>query len=139
VTAGPERLTVLYDAGCGLCRAARRWLEGRAQLVPLEFIPAGSAQARARFPGLDHDATLRDVTVVADTGEVYAGDGAWLACLWALADHRDLAVRLSARHLRPIARRVVAAASAVRGRTRYGETDDRAGCPEDRCAPAAGH
>ena len=86
---------------CPLCRAARRWLASRAQLVPLEFVPAGSAEARRRFPGLDHDATLRDLTVIADTGEVYAGDGAWLACLWALADHRRTAERLARPRLLP--------------------------------------
>ena len=80
--------TVLYDEGCPICRAAHRWLAGRAQLVPLVFVPAGSAEARQRFPGLDHAATLRDLTVIADTGAVYVHDGAWLACLWALADYR---------------------------------------------------
>ncbi|MEK8107718.1 DCC1-like thiol-disulfide oxidoreductase family protein [Micromonospora sp. M12] len=59
-TAVGSGFTVLFDAACPLCRAARRWLSSRAQLVPLEFVPAGSAEARRRFPGLDHDATLRD-------------------------------------------------------------------------------
>ena len=113
----------------------------RPQLVPLEFVPAGSADARRRFPGLDHDATLRDLTVVADTGEVYAGDGAWFACLWALADYRATAERLARPHLLPLARQVVAAASAIRERIRdpdhgdagYGDHDDRADCADDRC------
>jgi len=131
--AGPGALTVLYDAGCGLCRTARRWVESRPRLVPLRWVAAGSDEARARFPGLDHDATLRDITVVADTGKVYVGDGAWLACLWALAGYRELSVRLSQPHLRPVARRVVAAAAAVREKTRYGEPDEREECAEDRC------
>ncbi|GIJ78367.1 Predicted thiol-disulfide oxidoreductase YuxK, DCC family [Micromonospora phaseoli] len=142
---GIRSLTVLYDAHCPLCRAARGWLASRAQLVPLEFLPAGSPQARQRFPGLDHETTLRDLTVVADTGDVYAGDGAWFACLWALADHRDTAERLARPHLLPLARRVVAAASAVRERVRepwpeptgdapgYGDPDDRPDCADDRC------
>jgi predicted DCC family thiol-disulfide oxidoreductase YuxK len=133
--------TVLYDAGCGLCRSARRWLESRDQLVPLDFLPAASAEARRRFRGLDHDATLRDITVVADTGDVYVGDAAWLACLWALSGYRELADRLAQPHLLPLARRAVAAAAAVRDRTRtpdaetqYGGLDDRADCADDRCA-----
>jgi predicted DCC family thiol-disulfide oxidoreductase YuxK len=132
-----KSLTVLYDAGCPICRAARRWLAARAQLVPLEFIAAGSQAARSRFPGLDHGATLREITVVADTGEVYVGDAAWLACLWALASHRDLSYRLSQPHLLPVARQIVDAAAAVRGVTRgssgYGEADDRAQCDDERC------
>ncbi|MEV1286448.1 DUF393 domain-containing protein [Micromonospora sp. NPDC049679] len=148
--AGPAGgFTVLYDAHCPVCRTASRWLQARDQLVPLRFVPAGSEAARQRFPGLDHEATLRDITVVADTGEVYVGDGAWVACLWALAGYRDLAERLSRPHLLPLARQVVAAASAVRQRTRggaaagdvappgtgggYGGTDERTDCADDRC------
>ena len=71
--------TVLFDEGCPVCRTARRWLAGRAQLVPLAFVPAGSAEARARYPDLDHAATLRDLTVIADDGAFYMGDSAWLA------------------------------------------------------------
>ncbi|MCY1140443.1 DCC1-like thiol-disulfide oxidoreductase family protein [Actinoplanes sp. Pm04-4] len=130
---------VLYDAGCPICRAARRWLSGRAQLVPLEFVPAGSDEARRRFPGLDHEATLRDVTVIGDEGSVYVGDGAWVACLWALADYRAMAERISSPALLPTARRFIAAASAVRERTREGFDAEAAeagyygdGC-DDRC------
>jgi len=129
-------LTVLYDAGCPLCRAARGWLAGRAQLVPLDFVPAGSAEARRRFPGLDHGATLRDVTVVADTGDVYAGDAAWLACLWALAGYRALAGTLARPGLRPLARRLVTAAATIRERTRtegYRDDGERDECRDDRC------
>ena len=120
--------TVLFDEGCPICRAAHRWLAGRAQLVPLEFVPAGSDEARARFPGLDHAATLRDLTVVADTGAVYVHDGAWLACLWALADYRGMAERLSSPHLLPAARKFIAAAAAVRRQTR--EADYGGACDE---------
>lgn len=130
--AGPVReLTVLYDAGCRLCRAARAWLDRRDQLVPLRFLPAGSAQARQRFPGLDHPATLREITVVADTGQLWVGDGAWLTCLWALAGYRDLSHRLASPRLRPLARTVVTTAGRVRDR-QYGGRDDRAGCA-DHC------
>ncbi|XVV11688.1 thiol-disulfide oxidoreductase DCC family protein [Actinoplanes sp. CA-131856] len=110
--------TVLYDAGCPICRAAGRWLRGRAQLVPLEFVPAGSPEARERFAGLDHDATLRDITVIGDDGSVYVGDGAWVACLWALADYRAMAERISSPALLPSARKFIAAVSAIREATR---------------------
>jgi len=110
--------TVLFDEACPLCRTARRWLSRQAQLVPLTFVAAGSATARARFPGLDHAATLRDLTVVADDGTFYMGDSAWLACLWALSDYRATAVRLSSPRLLPAARRIIKAASAVREATR---------------------
>ena len=47
-------LTVLYDARCELCRRIRSWLETQAAYVELEFMPAGSDEARYRFPQLDH-------------------------------------------------------------------------------------
>jgi predicted DCC family thiol-disulfide oxidoreductase YuxK len=125
--------TVLYDAGCPICRTAHRWLAARAQLVPLEFVPAGSPEARRRFPGLDHAATLRDLTVIEDSGLVYVSDGAWLACLWALADYRGMAERLSSPRLLPTARRFIAAASAVRQSTRSGDYGDEC---DERCRPA---
>jgi predicted DCC family thiol-disulfide oxidoreductase YuxK len=118
---------VLFDAGCPICRTARSWLSGRTQLVPLHFVPAGSLDARSMFPSLNHAATLRDLTVVADTGDVYVSDGAWAACLWALADYRGMAERLTTPRLLPAARRFIKAASAVRESTRsadYGDVCD---------------
>ncbi|MEV0727213.1 DCC1-like thiol-disulfide oxidoreductase family protein [Polymorphospora sp. NPDC050346] len=133
---GIAGFTVLYDERCPVCRTARAWLAARDQLVPLSFVPAGSPQARLLFPDLDHAATLRDISVIADTGEVYVGDGAWLACLWALADYRALADRLARPDLLPVARRVVKTASALRERYRepyYGGDDERSECADDRC------
>ena len=89
-----RHLTVLYDADCGLCRRARAWLERQSQYVPLLFVAAGSEEARGLFPGLDHDATLAEVTVVADSGEVYRGPKAWIICLWALREHRSTAMTM---------------------------------------------
>ena len=50
--AAVRSLTLLYDARCGLCSNARRWLEGQAQIVPLELLAADSAEARRRYPTL---------------------------------------------------------------------------------------
>ncbi|MFJ8504624.1 thiol-disulfide oxidoreductase DCC family protein [Streptomyces avermitilis] len=103
-TAGPDRdaarvpvrgLTVLYDARCSLCTFLRDWLVKQPQLVPLELLPAGSDRARERFPALDHRATLDEITVVGDSGQVYRGSAAWVVCLWALREQRPLAHRLS--------------------------------------------
>lgn len=117
VTGGvPVRgLTVLYDAGCGLCTHLRNWLVRQSQLVPLELLPAGSDWARARFPGLDHAATLDEVTVVGDSGQVYRGAHAWIVVLWALREHRPLAHRLSTPAGARLARGAVLAAAKWRG------------------------
>ena len=100
-----RRLTVLYDTRCTLCREARRWLERQARLVDLEFVAAGSDELRRRWPGIDPDETLRQLTVVGDDRAVYRGAKAWVMCLWALREYRAWGVRLAAPHLRPFAER----------------------------------
>ncbi|MGX1132677.1 putative DCC family thiol-disulfide oxidoreductase YuxK [Streptomyces glaucescens] len=110
-----RRLTVLYDAECGLCGFLRDWLVRQRQLVPLELVPAGSEEARRRFPGLDHGGTLDEITVVGDAGQVYQGTAAWIVTLWALREHRGLAHRLSTPSGALLARGAVLAAAKLRG------------------------
>ncbi|TWP52237.1 DUF393 domain-containing protein [Lentzea tibetensis] len=107
-------LTVLADENCGFCRRASKWLRNQRQVVWLDFVAAGSEAARSRFPELDHDDTLRKITVISDRGDVYRGDDAWLVCLWALAAWRPMAVSLS----RPGKARFVRAATALADRLR---------------------
>lgn len=139
-----RELTVLYDAECGLCRRFRHWLarqrpgpNGTGGVVRLRFVAAGSADARALYPDLDHAATLREVTVVADDRSVYVGDRAWIVCLWSTWEHRHTAVRLASPALRPVARAVVLAAAGLRSWTkvRGGVSGDcpRAGDSVARC------
>jgi predicted DCC family thiol-disulfide oxidoreductase YuxK len=109
-------LTVLYDGRCALCRRARAWLDDQAKYVPLDYLAAGSQEARRRFPGLDHDNTLVDLTVVGMNGEVYHGAKAWIMCLWALKKYRGTALRLATPELMPSAKRVIAWVSRNRFR-----------------------
>ncbi|WP_426498957.1 thiol-disulfide oxidoreductase DCC family protein [Streptomyces sp. D54] len=109
-----RRLTVLYDARCPLCVHLRHWLQRQRQLVPLDLVPAGSAEARRRFPELDHAATLAEITVVGDLGQVYREASAWIVCLWALAKYRSRAHWLTTPAGRPFARGTVLAAARYR-------------------------
>ncbi|ELS55723.1 thiol-disulfide oxidoreductase DCC family protein [Streptomyces viridochromogenes] len=109
-----RRLTVLYDGECSLCTYLRDWLVRQPQLVPLELVPAGSDEARRRHPGLDHGATLGEITVVGDAGQVYRGAGAWIVTLWALREYRPLAHRLSTPSGARLARGAVLAAAKWR-------------------------
>jgi predicted DCC family thiol-disulfide oxidoreductase YuxK len=108
-------LTVLYDADCSLCTFLRDWLVRQSQLVPLQLIPAGSDEARRRYPGLDHRATLAEITVVGDAGQVYRGAAAWVVTLWALREHRPLAHRLSTPSGAKLAKGAMLAAAKWRG------------------------
>lgn len=109
-----ERLTVLYDAQCGLCRRARRWIESQPAYVPLEFLAAGSAGARERYPELAASQTLVELHVVAPDGRLWRGAGAWVMCLWALRETRSLALRLSGPRRMALAQSLVAKLSARR-------------------------
>ena len=109
-----KRLAVLYDAGCPMCSRFRTWLVEQPHLVPVSAVPAGSAEAQRLLPALDHAATLREITVVADSGEVWTGASAWVACLWATVEHRDLAIRLSTPLGLPVARAMAHAAAGLR-------------------------
>ena len=103
-----QKLTVLYDPTCALCQRARGWLVAQAQYVKLELIPAGGVLARRRYPELDHESTRDDLTAIGDGGEVYRGAKAWLMCLWALNDYREMALRWSTPERLPYARRFIA-------------------------------
>lgn len=109
-------LFVLYDAHCTLCRRLRAWLEAQEQLTPLVFLAAGSEAARLRFPHIDHQASLEDLMVIANTGAAYCGPKAWIMCLWALRNYRQLSFRLASPEWLPVARKVVAWVSTHRSR-----------------------
>jgi predicted DCC family thiol-disulfide oxidoreductase YuxK len=96
------RLTVFYDARCGLCCAVRTWLARQPQLIPLECRPKPQA--------LDAD----ELVVVADSGEMWSGDSAWLMVLWALAEYRQWSYRLASPLLLPTARTLFASLSESR-------------------------
>ncbi|WP_207208598.1 DCC1-like thiol-disulfide oxidoreductase family protein [Nocardioides oleivorans] len=107
-------LTVLYDDGCPLCRTFSGWLSRQPVLVPIDLVPAGSWAARKRFPDLDHERTLVEVTVVSDSGEVWEGAHAWVMCLWATTAHRSLAESLARPSRLPMARGAAHLAAGIR-------------------------
>jgi predicted DCC family thiol-disulfide oxidoreductase YuxK len=109
-----RELTVLYDPQCGLCRRAQAWLLSKPKYVELVFVPVCSEEARSRYPQLNHDLTLTDLTVISDAGAVYCGPKAWLMCLWALRQYREWAIRLSSPELLPTAKRVISTISQNR-------------------------
>lgn len=102
--AGPGLLTVLYDERCPLCRRLKAWLGHQATLVPIEFVAAGSSEARRRYPTLDHERTLTVLTVVLASGAVYEGERGWLACAWVLPQLRQAAEHFSGRLHLPLVR-----------------------------------
>lgn len=129
-------LTVLYDAQCPLCRAFSTWLATQATFVPLDLVPAGTPEARRRFPELDHARTLEEVTVVAATGQVWTGAHAWVMCLWATATHRARAESLATPAGLPMARAAAYVAAGIRSATSTRDPHQGGGYPDQRaCVP----
>lgn len=109
-----KRLTILYDGTCTLCARCRDWLRFQPQFVRLEFLALQDLTVPLRFPGIERFEPSRRLVAVSDEGAVYAGDGAWVMCLWALREHREWALRLARPSLRPLARAVCEAVSSRR-------------------------
>jgi hypothetical protein len=124
-------LTVLTDPGCPLCRRFADWLGRQPTLVPLELVPAGSEEARRRWPDLDHASTLEDITVLGSDGSVWTNEHAWVMCLWATRPYRGIADRLSRPQLLPLARGAALSAAGLRhllARKETGGDDYADGC-----------
>jgi predicted DCC family thiol-disulfide oxidoreductase YuxK len=109
-----HRLYVLYDARCGLCRLARLWASEQPAYLELVFLPAGSDEAKMRFPGLSATDPPEELVVVSDEGHIYRDSSAWIMCLYALEDYREWSLRLASPALRPFARQAFAFVSRHR-------------------------
>lgn len=100
-------LTLFYDAHCGLCSQVRQWLSVQPAYVRLEFVSYDSPEASRRLPGIRHLRADQEIVVMADTGEVWQGAGAWVTCLWALREYRAWSARLASPAMQAVARKVV--------------------------------
>jgi predicted DCC family thiol-disulfide oxidoreductase YuxK len=122
-----DRLTVLYDELCPICIRCAKWLTTQPSFVTLEVLPSRSAEARQRYG--DVPWLGRELVVVSDRGEVWAGAAAFLVSLWALVEWREWSYRLSGPLLAPLAERFFVALSKRRHRLAawLGPTHCRAG------------
>jgi predicted DCC family thiol-disulfide oxidoreductase YuxK len=93
-------LMIVYDADCGLCTRTKDWIGRQDPFVGIGFVASGSPEAKSRVPQLP----AGELAVVANTGEVWLGNSAWIVCLWALRGYRDLAFRLTSPLLLMMAR-----------------------------------
>ena len=123
-----KNITVLYDASCAFCRRCVAWLQNplktpvptpsmlqnQPQYLEMIFIPAQSEEARSRYPGLSRQHTVNELTVVDDAGGVYYGERAYLMCLYALEEYREMSVRLSAPAIAPFVKRAFGALTSSR-------------------------
>ena len=100
-----KALHVIYDGRCAICRRCRGWLGRQAAFVPLAFVRLQSPEVSIRFPGIEQFHPEERLIVISDEGDVWRGESAWIMCLWALCEYRELAQRLANPLLKPFARK----------------------------------
>lgn len=109
-----EKLYVLYDPKCEICRRLRDWILVQRSWIGMAVVAAGSDQSKRLFPELDQIAGQDDLVVISDEGAVYLNDHAWIMVLYAMVEYRDWAARLTHPLLMPLARQAFAALSKNR-------------------------
>jgi predicted DCC family thiol-disulfide oxidoreductase YuxK len=109
-----EKLYVLYDPKCELCERLKDWLLIQRSWLGLSMVPAGSEKARKLFPELEKIASMNDLVVISDDGQVFLNDRAWIMTMFALEEYREWANRLAHPLLLPLARQAFAAISRNR-------------------------
>jgi len=109
-----QKLYVLYDPKCELCRRLKDWILVQRSWIGLAVLEAGSDKAKRLFPELEGIARKDDRAVISDEGAVYLNDRAWIMVLYAMVDYRDWAGRLTHPILMPLARQAFAALSKNR-------------------------
>ncbi len=101
-----QKLYILYDSHCELCRRCRVWLGQQPSYVKLIFLPFQAPEAECRFPTLRELHPDKEIVVVNEAGDVWQGEAAWVICLWALREYREWSQRLASPLLLPLARRL---------------------------------
>ncbi len=110
-----RRDTLLYDGACGVCRRTVSVLRGLDVLHRLEYRDVNDwAAVRERFPGLDRDACLEVMHLVATDGQVRTGFYAYRALAWRLPATWPLLPLLYVPGVPAVGRRVYAAVAARR-------------------------
>jgi predicted DCC family thiol-disulfide oxidoreductase YuxK len=111
-----QKLYVLYDPKCEICRRLKDWILVQRSWIGITVLEAGSEKARRLFPELEQIATKDDLAVISDEGAVYLNNHAWIMVLYAMVEYRDWAARLTHPILAPLARQAFAALSKNRHR-----------------------
>lgn len=111
-----QKLYVLYDPKCEICRRLKDWILVQRSWIGIAVLEAGSEKARRLFPELEQITTKDDLAVISDEGAVYLNNHAWIMVLYAMVEYRDWAARLTHPILAPLARQAFAALSKNRRR-----------------------
>ena len=73
-----QKLYVLYDPKCEICRRLKDWIRVQRSWIGIAVLEAGSEKARRLFPELEQIAGKDDLAVISDEGAMYLNDRAWI-------------------------------------------------------------
>lgn len=111
----PGSLTILYDESCELCRRCRDWLLTQPCLLPVQLLPAGSPEVRARYGSVE-PWLGSELVAVDEQGHAWIGPAAFVTCLWATARYRAISYTLARPSMAPLAERFFISVSKRRRR-----------------------
>lgn len=70
-----ERVVLIYDDACCLCRASMKWIQLHAiRRDAFECIPCQSEERRNRFPEMTDETCLKSLQLVLSNNQIVAGD-----------------------------------------------------------------
>ncbi len=96
-----DRLTVVYDGDCMLCRRSIRWLRRQRAYVDVEVITATAPEAIETYG--DTREYGEHMIAAADDGRIWVGvPDAYLAVMWSVRGFRLMSYVLSIAPLKPL-------------------------------------
>jgi predicted DCC family thiol-disulfide oxidoreductase YuxK len=83
--------TLIYDASCPLCNAAREWVAQNAIPGEFDFVPCQSEERARRFPRISEKQCMEAMQLVYPDGRSFSGDRALPEILLGIRRWRSLA------------------------------------------------
>ena len=68
--------TLIYDANCPICCAARDWVQRNAVAGEFEYVPCQSDDRARRFPAISERQCIEAMQLVYPDGQTFSGDAA---------------------------------------------------------------
>jgi predicted DCC family thiol-disulfide oxidoreductase YuxK len=101
-----NKIYIIYDSECGLCVQCRKWIEKQPAFLQITFLPRNSQEAATLITTVTDQKLGDELIVVSDEGGLYRGAHAWVMCLYALQNYRELGNKIATPMLLPWAKRI---------------------------------
>ena len=72
-----NRLILIYDGNCSLCRKSIDWIQKREVGDVIEYLPCQSKERKTRFPEMTEETCLSAIQLILPDGRVLSGEKAF--------------------------------------------------------------